>query len=977
MPKPQAFAAQMEGEPELGAARAVSPSIFRFASVLFLLSGATALAYETIWFKRFSQVWGNSALAAGGVVGAFLCGLGLGAYCIARYSNRIRSPLLWYGLAEIAIAVMALALPFAIGRLIPLAPVLYHLSAGNSLALSMLRSLTTFVLLGPPAFLMGGTLPLLILAFTVSSAARDRYTAWFYAINTLGAAAGCYLVGFHLLPSIGFAWSNLVAVALDLLIGAAAVLIGMRWMAPPPAPVAILAAAPSGPPAIPDPALRRQAILLAAALAGCASLILQMTWMRQLALMLGGSVYAFSAMLFTFLVGIGLGSLVFDLVLEMSFATIPGAVWLTLALAASVAACERAIPSLTYMVGALMPLRASQALNGVISVGASVALELLPTLGMGLLFPVFVALAGVSAASTVGVVGDIYASNTIGAIVGALATPIVIIPHWGAANAVVLAVGLYAAIVIVLIVSASQRRNLFSLLAPVAVAAALVWVSKVDFDPLVVSMGMYMYGYIPTEARAATKQLYFREGATSDVLVTLDSASGKRALRVNGKVDASDDLDMTTQLGMAYAPRFLRPTARDVLVIGFGSGTTSGASLLFPDTRVLCCDIEPAVVAASSQFSAVNHSPERSHRFSVTYDDARSFLQGTDRNFDLILSEPSNPWIAGVSNLYTTECYQAVRRRLKRGGMLAQWVQTYSLTPPDYAMIVRTLIGVFPHVALWRVPDSSDTVLLASDEPISPARSALAAGQLLVNSIPAVRADLNHWFGGSEVFSFLFANLVLDENGLRRLAANDPSQATNSDLSLRLEFDAPRALFGQNVAQEVMKSIYEAADPAHYREEFKAWGGSGSQAGLFDSLAADFHTAGLPEQAAKLPDLGLAEDPQNPDLLEARIMFSSVDDAFLDKALPVIVAGPAKRANSLAQNLWQMKRYDQAAKVFQHVAAAHPNSPTAWTNLATAYAGMNDRRDAEDAFKKALSLDPHNEDVNDSYQSFLHGTGGN
>ncbi len=746
MPKPQASVAQLGREPELGAARTVSPSIFRFASILFLLSGATALAYETIWFKRFSQVWGNSALAAGGVVAAFLCGLGLGAYCVARYSDRIRSPLFWYGLSEIAIAVMALALPFEIGRLVLLAPVLYHLSAGNSLALSILRSLTTFVLLGPPAFLMGGTLPLLILAFTVSSAARDRYTAWFYAINTLGAAAGCYLVGFHLLPSIGFAWSNLVAVALDLLIGAAAVLIGMRWMAPAPAPVAILAGAPSGPPAVPDPALRRQAILLAAALAGCASLILQMTWMRQLALMLGGSVYAFSAMLFTFLVGIGLGSLVFDLVLETSFATIPGAVWLTLALAASVAACERAIPSLTYMVGALMPLRATQVLNGVISVAASVALELLPTLGMGLLFPVFVALAGAGAAPTVGVVGDIYASNTIGAIVGALATPIVIIPHWGAANAVVLAVGLYAAIVIVLIVSASQRRNLFSLLAPVVVAAALIWVSKVDFDPLVVSFGMYMYGYAP-DAGASTKTLYFREGATSDVLVTLDKRSQRRALRVNGKVDASDNTDMLTQLGMAYVPRFLRPAARDVLVIGFGSGTTSGSSLLFPDTQVRCCDIEPAVFAASSQFAHINHSPERSQNFSITFDDARSFLQETDQSFDLILSEPSNPWIAGVSNLFTAECYRAEQRRLKPGGVLAQWVQTYSLAPGDYAMMVRTLTSVFPHTALWTVPGTSDTILLASDEPLDLNRQTLGKAQSLVDSIPEVRSDLNTWFG--------------------------------------------------------------------------------------------------------------------------------------------------------------------------------------------------------------------------------------
>jgi spermidine synthase len=449
MAKPQTRVAQVQRPPRQGSAGTTPASIFWSASVLFVLSGATALGYEVIWCKRFSQLWGNSALAAGAVVAAFLFGLGVGAYWIGRMADRVRAPLLWYGLAEAGIAALAVALPFEIGWLIPLSSIFYKISLGNLLALSLLRAAATLLLLGPPCFLMGGTLPLLIRAFASSSATRDRYTAWFYAINTLGAAVGCYITGFYLLPAIGLVWTNGLAAATDLMIGGAAAALGGRLVtAPATAPGAPVAKAPQRP--SPSPAtMSRWAIGSVAAIAGCASLIMQMVWTRQLALILGGSTYAFTAMLFTFLVGIGCGSLICDLLFEVSTA-VSAAVAITLALAASVAACERAIPNLTYLVGVSLPLRGSQTLNAAISVAASAVLELLPALGMGILFPLFVSLSGGSAADAGEVVGDIYGSNTAGTMIGALATPLLIVPQLGTANAVAIAVALYAAVIVVL-----------------------------------------------------------------------------------------------------------------------------------------------------------------------------------------------------------------------------------------------------------------------------------------------------------------------------------------------------------------------------------------------------------------------------------------------------------------------------------------------------------------------------------------------
>src|SRR5262249_44997863 len=197
-------------------------------------------------------------------------------------------------------------------------------------------------------------------------------------------------------------------------------------------------------------------------------------------------------------------------------------------------------------------------------------------------------------------------------------------------------------------------------------------------------------------------------GPSCDVLV---DQSWMTQLRLNGKVDGTTGPDMLTQLGLAYFPRFLRPAARNLLVIGFGSGTTAGTSLLFPEARVTCCEIEPAVFAASQYFAEINHSPEASPRFSLVVDDGRSYLQASREKFDLIISEPSNPWMAGISNLFTREFYQAAKERLTDDGLLTQWVQLYDFAPSDYALILRTVSSVFPHVALVLINEAADSIL--------------------------------------------------------------------------------------------------------------------------------------------------------------------------------------------------------------------------------------------------------------------------
>jgi spermidine synthase len=356
-------------------------------------------------------------------------------------------------------------------------------------------------------------------------------------------------------------------------------------------------------------------VLAAAAIAGCAALMLEMLWARQLALILGGSTYAFSAMLSVLLLGIGLGS-----VLSARFAAVRfQGPWLTagliLALCAAAVLGKSQIPPLTEIVGSLRDHRASMPFNSALSLGASAALQLLPAMAMGALFPILVAMWQGTGFSLSRKVGSVYCWNAIGAIVGATITHSLFVPQWGSAQAFAIAICLYAVAGLALLVFGRVRGTMGPILAATAFAALVLIASHAE-DPLVTNRGMYLYGYKPVAAnRDSTRVLYFREGAACNVLVT--ERAGARALYVNGKVDASDRGDMPTQLGLAYFPRLLRPAARDVLIIGFGSGTTSGASLLTPHAAVKCCEIEPAVYAASQYFHHVNHRPDQSDRFSI------------------------------------------------------------------------------------------------------------------------------------------------------------------------------------------------------------------------------------------------------------------------------------------------------------------------------------------------------------------------
>ncbi|MBX3413758.1 MAG: fused MFS/spermidine synthase [Pirellulales bacterium] len=938
--------------------------LFSTASVLFFLSGSTGLAYEVIWFRRFSHVWGSSTLAMASVVASFLLGLGLGAYLWGRRADRLNAPLRWYGICELAIGVLAGAIPFVMPWLSDLSASLYPSLNGQPVVHFLVQFGLTFLTIGPVCVLMGGTLPLLVREFTARDGSLTEATGWLYAINTFGAATGCYVTGFHLLPTLGLYWTNNAAAILNLAIGVVAVMAAKSTVAAvqgeAPVEQSPEVAAAGAPAAVP---WRTRGVYLAALLTGASALILQMAWSRQLSLVVGGSTYAFSATVFVVLLGIACGSLIYHVYLRTREQhTLRAYTWVILLIAISTAIGMQNIPPLCSLAGDMRGWRDNQLSNALFCAGTSALVEFLPALGMGILFPLLVQLTHRSANEAGKTVGNVYFWNTVGSILGATLTSAVLVPWLGSYGTATLAVAMYF-LALVVVVPAPSKKTAMAWLGGAVAAALSLGIASLEPDPRSTNLGMFLYGPEAGKAMDNSDILLYREGPAANVLVL--GQGEHRTLRVNGKVDASNSLDMQTQAGSAYVPRIFQPHAKEVLVIGFGSGTTPGASLLFPETRVTCVEIEPAVYEASEFFGDVNHRPHESDRFEMVIGDGRTYVQGTDKKFDLIISEPSNPWMAGVSALFTSEYFRAARERLNKGGVLAQWMQTYHFTIEEYALVVRTLRSVFPHVGVVTLSGGADTVLLASDRPLIPTAEEVGIVQAQVEEIPAIKNDLKKYFHTTNLSEILLSTYRLSTVELNLLTKQSGSDALNTDLNLRLEFDAPLRLFSPAQSQDDMAQpqIARAMSPGWLDRLSRELGRDPKETTFLVDTGKYIESMNQTDQAMKFYELALRRDPsaETPRLQLAAAAFKRNEPEKAARILADLLRQHPANTDALyllGQIFERQRKYSDAVKLYRRALEIVPESDAIGNNLAWLLATCGDEsvRDGEEAVRVAQPI---------------------
>lgn len=719
----------------------------------FLLSGFAALLYQMAWMRQFSTVFGTSETAVATVLSAYMAGLALGAAVAGRLVQLIRRPVLFYGFLEAAIAISALLVPVLLSG----AGLLYAALLGNQASIPDAAGLgqplfyffVALAVLIVPTACMGATLPVLTRYVVERDDQIGSRVGGLYAINTLGAVLGAVVAGFVFLPQLGLRGTVWCGVFVNLLVFVIAVFVARASAATQQS--LLEEGTEAAAPVEQDPAFRLTWLILPImTLSGVCTFVYEVLWTRLLSHILGGSVSAFALMLASFLSGIALGSIV-----ASRFATTRTAA------AFAFVVSQLGIAATSMLIYYLLDGYV-QAGFGYETSALAAFLVLMPaTLFIGATFPlavrIYAAEAGVAARSS----ARVYSWNTLGAIVGAAVAGFFLVPLLKYDGAVRIMVMLN----LVLAVSAAAMLPTTRRLPLGISVAALGAVAVLYFPPA----PERILRFSPMLQAATGDMIFYDVGRTATVLVF--EQDGEFHFRSNGLPEATATplgtppmLDSQNMLGTF--PVLVRPDAQSALIVGFGAGkAVTGVPPTVEEIDVI--ELEPKVIEANRYVSDQRENdPLQDARLSVYINDARSALALTSKTYDVIISQPSHPWSAGASHLYTTEFMQLAADRLNEGGVYLQWINTQFVDENLLKSLAATILDVYPYARAYQWAPQV-LFFVASDQPMDVEREMLATGR------PFRDAPLFYLEQGVAVVEDVVAALMLDEQGIRDFAAGN------------------------------------------------------------------------------------------------------------------------------------------------------------------------------------------------------------
>ena len=855
----------------------------------FFVSGVAGLIYQSLWIRMLTLVMGGTTAALTTVLIAFMGGLALGSALFGRYADRTSTPIRAYALIEGVIGLYAMLLPLVYAQVPTLYRLLQSLDPGHGPVFQGLRFLLALLFFGFPATLMGGTLPLIISACRRLPSGQEegleKTVASAYAINTFGATLGAFLSGFVVIPTMGLTLTLELTGAFNLLLG----LVFYRLLGSASATAIRTEATPA--PATPAPAstpaheafpLRRPLMLLVFFLMGASSLSYEILWHRLLGLSFGSSVYAVSTMLTTFLLGIGLGSWWWRRQTQTDdnrshrhdWTTLG---WIEVGIAVSAPLTALALSLLPHLVQYLflLPYISTKLLGPgatdpgfwllqlcLFVVGSLVML--LPTSLMGASFPLAVRLYTEStrasasdptsestSESTGRGVGEVYAANTFGSIVGLALTGFVLIETLGSQPTALVWNGLNGVLGLGLLGLGLRRfgqkeiaqglvgspgleerdlepqypagltpgPSVGTRLRPLLLATSLMGLSFLlpGWNLETLTSGVYYHTLGARDGILSGRILFSEEDDLG--LVSLhethewDQPQSTRTMKFNGKFMGADGQRLPVLHQFAHLPLFLHgPGAEKALVIGLGGGYTVEAALAHPLQQVDVVEISHGVIDAAHLTR-----PElfRDPRLRVIEEDARSLVLTSPTRYDVIISETSDPWMTGVSNLYTVEFFRWLKERLASGGVFGTWLQVRHKRVEDVRTIFGTMHAAFPHMVVAQLTDG-DTLLLMSDQPL----------KLDAAFVQERFSALGDKLTGLNLHSplQLLGSIVLDEAALD--AYVEGAELNTDDLP-GIEFKTPRSLNvglkGEEVradliahAPETLTLPFEGLSPAEH-----------------------------------------------------------------------------------------------------------------------------------------------------------------
>lgn len=788
--------------------------------LLFFLSGISGLIYESIWSRYIRQFVGSASTAQVLVLSLFMGGMALGSLIASRKLSRVKAPIRAYGLIEGGIGLYALVFPWLAAGVMRLCYDVIFPAIGGGAAVAGIKWTMASLLILPPCVLLGMTFPLMSAGILRQDRERSgEILSFLYFTNSIGAALGALLSGFVLVGAFGLPGTLACAAALNLLI--AVIAVGQRTQHPP-----ILDATAS---VSADPRARAnltRLLLVVAFGTGLSSFMYEIGWIRLLSMIIGSATHSFEVMLSAFVFGLAVGGLWVrgrmdkfkrpELVL--------GLVQLIMGIAAIAT-----LPLYSSAIQAMGMLMAGEeartettwyAFNA-LRYGLCLLIMFPATFCAGMTLPLITHVL-LRRGQEEGVIGRVYGCNTLGAIAGATLAGLLLLPLIGLQRVIV--AGAVVDIILGLLlmrvelVSPGRPRGLGRtfVLATASSAFAIAFGLGVlpnvgnlrlsfKLDPMVLSATVYRNGR--TRLGEGYELLRYVDGRTASVtVIRLTDDREYRVIYTNGKPDASLVLnrypasrdpqdgpdiagDEPNQILVGLIPLMIRPHATDAALIGFGSGVTSHVLLGSPELKRLdTIEIEPEMVEGSKHFHPVNERAYSDPRNNFWFDDAKAFFAGAARQYDFIVSEPTNPWVSGVSSLFTVEFYREAKRYLKPNGVLAQWLQGYELSNELLMTVLVALDQEFSDYQILRVGDSDWVILAVADGEIGRLDPAPLAWPALEGELKVIGV---HDIG--QMDSLLVANR-------RMLHPFLAGKRANSDAHPILDTGAEKARFMQHSA---------------------------------------------------------------------------------------------------------------------------------------------------------------------------------
>lgn len=804
----------------------------RVLLALFTLSGAAGLIYEVVWVRELTTVLGASTTAITIILAAFMSGLGIGSWLIGRSADRLDEHKLakCYVCLEVGMGLFAVALPWIL-ELQQRVYVGFHRNYGEDFDVcNSVRLLLAFLVFVFPTSLMGATLPVLSRYIIRSESRISVSVSRLYALNTLGAVFGTVLAGYFLLPGIGNRLTNLTAAGANLFVA-----VGF-WI------VHVLSGSTVARESYTQVTVKQdrceklsalqRGVICAFVISGAAAMVYQVAWTRTLSLVLGTTTFAFTTMLATFLLGISIGSVLYGWIRKVA-SSCSLFVLLQYVIAFSAILTILLFDRLPFiylslhakMVGSWASAQATRFLLAAL-------VMIVPTIAMGCMFPVVSSIL-VDQTGVLGRrLGKAYGLNTLGAVAGASLAGLVLIPAIGMQKSIIVgaSANVLAGSVVCLLNSKISLKFRTATVLCVSLVLAVSALSLSPWSPRVMSSGVYAYadryhdvlervrshgdgknvlkGASPWELwKMAMQQyelLYYDTGSAATVSV-MERSDGVRFLTIDGKTDASSNFnqDMRTQVLLGQLPLLFHRNPDSVFVVGLGSGVTVG-SILTHDVRLVdCAEFSRGVIEASEFFSQVNHHALQDRRLRVIPRDARNVLLTHGKDYDVIISQPSNPWISGQSSLFSIEWYQIVSKHLTSGGIFAQWVPAYYMSDQDVKIIIHTLRSVFPHITAWTSGSSGELILIATKgETLRIAYDKLRKRV----TVPAVYSDISRLGYNPELLPF--RTFTMNEQDIALYLYSDAMgpMKKNTDNLLFTEFSTPKQIVNQHVVERFTQS---------------------------------------------------------------------------------------------------------------------------------------------------------------------------